>query len=63
MGREGGGWRKIEGESALTSRWTVLLAIPTALVAKHSYLWREFILKSFQDIESIAQSSNINMKK
>lgn len=37
-GGGGGGWREKEGESALTSSWTVLLAIPTVLVAKQSYL-------------------------
>ncbi|TNN51726.1 hypothetical protein EYF80_038076 [Liparis tanakae] len=43
MGRGGGGggWREKEGEFALTSSWTALLATPTALPAKHSYLWED----------------------
>lgn len=43
MGRGGGGggWREKEGKFALTSSWTALLATPTALEAKHSYLWED----------------------
>lgn len=42
MERGGGGWREKEGVSALSSSWTDLLAMPTALVAKHSYLWEDW---------------------
>lgn len=41
MGRGAGGWWETDGELALTSSWTVLLAMPTGFVAKHSYLWKD----------------------
>lgn len=41
IGRGAGGWWENEGKSALTSSRMVLLAVPTGLEARHSYLWED----------------------